>query len=288
MALRVGGNGNGNGRHRNGNGNGHWSAGKLALLALAILVVALLAWRQVERLAPPRATVWVASANLLPGSLVGAEDLKPVQLAARDASGAELGDRGEIEGRQLARAKREGEPFTSGDFAPQGNGGERPSLAAMLPEGRVLARVRVLLEDVIMFELRSGDHFEVLASFRDGRSGVVARDATLVGWVNPRLAQANQEDDDSDESWLAELVRMPNMGRGSGIPTQTTMLLALAPEDVVPLLEAQAAGGTLTVVLHGAKEVARGEPLRLTETRGQAIQVEMITGDSRERVQFVR
>ena len=61
-----------------------------------------------------------------------------------------------------------------------------------------------------------------------------------------------------------------------------SLLLALRPEDVVPLARAQAAGARISLVLHGRSEVREGRLLELPSPR--RTQVELIAGGKRQNV----
>ena len=88
---------------------------------------------------------------------------------------------------------------------------------------------------------------------------------------------------------MANLLAMPVVERGGGGPSATSatkLLVALEPEDVLPVTEAAATGGRLSMVLHGRREVQAGQMLTLPSAR--PVVVELIDGANRERIPFVQ
>lgn len=299
-------NGNGNGHNGNGhNGNGRAGVLKVLVLVLVVIVVAVLAWRLVDRWRGPVAEVWVAAADLAPGSLVGDDDLERDQRRVKKLPAGALVRQEAIAGRLLGRRKQAGDPFVGGDFrrASEGEPAPEPALAELLPEGRVLMEVLVPLENVVTRELRRGDRLDLLAtSRRNGRPQLVADDVYMLGWVDPnRLRQEQQDSEDEDagngdddaesqQSLIQSLLQTStrpaaSSARGPVMTRSSNLLLALNPEDVVPLAEARANGAALTVVLHGRKEVKDGQ---LLTVQGQSWGVEYITGAARGNVEFVQ
>jgi Flp pilus assembly protein CpaB len=288
---------NGNGRNGNGNGNGNGhgkSAAKIALLAIAVLAAGVLLFRQFERFSGPTREVWVASGNLSAGALLSAGDFQRASFRERDLpqDAVEAGPEGDLEGRQLVRPKQEGEPFVRGDVTtPRTPEQQAASLAELLPEGRVLTTVRVDVMSVLMNELRFGDRFEIVAAGGRAAARVVASDAYFLAWIDPSLlAEQNQRQPEASErprgGFLASLLATPpellnRGGGGGGAAGSTNLLLALYPEDVLPVKHAEAGGG-LSLVLHGKREVDEGRMLQLPA--GGTSTVELIAGDRRESV----
>lgn len=298
MAIKVK-NGNGNG-HKNGNGNGNHVVLKLAVLAVAILLVAFLSWRQFQRWRGPTQVVWVAASSLAPGSLLSADDFEAARLRAGDLPAGFLDQGSDPTGQRLARGVEQGEPLTASAFsAPDDSGSVEPSppLAELVPPGRVLVRVSVSLEDVVMHELRRGDRLDLLATTRDGRARVIASDAYLLAWVDPALLAQNRNanaannvsaEGDERQGLLEALISSAGatstQQQGSRISRVTRMLLALSPEDVLPVTSAQSSGA-IAIALHGQKEVADGTLLSLD---GRTWDIEYINGADRGRVAFVQ
>lgn len=219
---------------------------QIGLLALALLLVGVLGFRQVQRLMNQR-EVWVASSDLPAGSTIGPQNLKRVKLSESALPKGTLADANAIAGRELSRAKQAGEPFVGGDFQGQ----ERAAaVAEMVPEGRVLTTIRVNRGLVPYQNLKSGDRLDLISNGR-----VVAHDAYLVGQMVSKPTP-------------------PPTGRAALIPppiTQNTtaptigLILALHPEHALPVSRATAGRGTVQVVLHGKTEVASGQLIVLPE-----------------------
>jgi len=230
---------------------------QIGLLALALLLVGVLGFRQVQRLMNQR-EVWVASSDLPAGSTVGPQNLKRVKLAESALPKGTLADANAIAGRELSRAKQAGEPFVGGDFQGQ----ERAvAVAEMVPEGRVLTTIRVNRQLVPYQNLKGGDRLDIVSNGR-----VIAHDAYLVGQLVSKPP--------APPTGRSSLIPAPLMQN----PTTPTigLILAVYPEYALPLSRATA-GGALQVVLHGKTEVASGQLITLP----QRYPVEFIAGSRR-------
>lgn len=260
------------------NGNERRRYLQIGLLALALLLVAVLGFRQVRRWMTPTQEVWVASSSLPAGATIGAENLKRARVAETSLPQGVLDARA-IAGRELSRAKQEGEPFVRDDFTGVTEV-EEAAIAEMVPEGRVLTTIRVHKELVPYKNLKSGDRVDIVSIDNGGRGDgfarVIARDAYVVGTMYAKAAPPQAQ-----RTGLAALIP-PASSRGSGGSPTVGLLLGLAPEDALPLAQATGSGDTIQVVLHGKAEVASGQLLELPE-RGAA-GVEFIAGASRKRL----
>ncbi len=295
MQLKLKKNGNGN---AHGNGGGRGNALKIALLVVAVALAGFLIYRLAGRLGGPATEVWVARSPLEAGSVVGAGDLEAVTLRGRPVPEGAVTDRSQIEGRRLTRPLAAGEPFVGGALArPQRAQEQARSLTEMLPPGRVLTRVLIDIDSVLMSELEFGDRFEIVASGgtsvpEQPAARVVASDVFFFAWVDPGLLAAggggNGSQQPQQEGLLANLLATPVLERGGGprATSSTKLLVALEPEDVLPVTEAAAAGSRLSMVLHGRREVAEGRMMTLPSAR--PVVVELIDGNRREKVPFVQ
>jgi hypothetical protein len=298
MAISIKKNGNGhNGNGRNGNGhNGNGSFLKIAVLIAALLLATFLGYRQVDRWLGSGESVWVATAGLAPGSLVGEGDLERMRMRTGEVPDGAIADRGRIEGQRLSRAKQEGDAFVASDFEQRRQQNERPPLAELLPEGRVMTEVPLWAENVLFKEMRRGDRIDILASgrSREGRgvSRTVARDVYFIGFVDPNLLRETTQPSNGNgerQGLLEALISSSGVGRGTGpvLTTVTNALVGLYPGDVFPVTEARAQGLSLSLVLHGRHEVEKGELLTFNGQRDSWL-VEYITGSTRGRVEFVQ
>ncbi|HEX6900183.1 MAG TPA: SAF domain-containing protein [Thermoanaerobaculia bacterium] len=263
------------------NGLDRTSLTRGAILLLVFGLVGILLIRQVNRFRGKPVELWVASANLAPGTVVQAGQLTKKTVREPSLPNNVVLDRGIIEGRQLAKAKAAGSPFFRTDFAPPDRG---PGLAGILPEGRVLVLVRLRGSpiDQLAEQLRFGDRLDIVAS-GGAWTALVAQDTFFLGWIAPQPA-ANDAGEGGgligSLTAAAERSQAPQEGAAS------PLLLGVHPSDAVPLAEAQAAGLTLAPVLHGKNEVEKGKKLVLTRPRFD--EIELITGAKRERIPLSR
>jgi SAF domain len=222
---------------------------QIGLLALALLLVAVLGFRQVQRLMTPKKEVWVASSDLPAGSTLGPQNLRRAKVAESALPKGALLDANAIAGRELARPKQAGEPFTGSDFA----GSEKEiAVAELIPEGRVLTTIRVDRRLVPYQNLKSGDRLDLVVA--NGNPRVVAHDAYLVGRILPRPP--------AEPTGRSTLIP-PAPSRGNSTPSTIGLILAVFPGDALPI--SKFAGGSLRVVLHGKAEVASGNLIELPE-----------------------
>jgi Flp pilus assembly protein CpaB len=252
---------------------------QIGLLALALLLVAVLGFRQVQRWISPEQEVWVASADLGPGTTLGSHNLKKAKVATSSLPRGAVVDARALSGRELSRPKQEGAPFVREDFA---NGSTSTvAVAEMVPEGRVLTTIRVPKGLVPYKNLKNGDRVDLISIA--GRSGggyarVVASDAYLVGMIFSQ--QAAQNRNGGRRNSLADLVASSSP-RPKTDPT-LGLVLAVHPEDALPLAQAYGGRNRLQVVLHGSAEVASGQLLELPER--EAAGVELIAGNKSQRL----
>jgi len=249
---------------------------QIGLLAFALLLVAILGFRQVQRMVTPQKEVWVASSDLAPGTTVGPTNVKRVKIAESALPKGALLDARAIAGRELSRPIPAGQPFVGGDFANAET--QAVAVAQMVPEGRVLTTIRVPKGLVPYRNLKSGDRVDLVA-VNAGRGGdgsvrVVARDAYLMGMIFSEQAARP-----APRNSLAELVASSST-QSKGDPT-LGLVLALHPEDALAVSQAYAQT-QIQVVIHGSAEVASGNLLQLPD-RGAA-GVEFIAGSKVERL----
>lgn len=241
---------------------------------VAVLALALLAWRQVSRLQDRGSLdAWVASAGLVSGQTIGPEDLRLARIRGPEGSGV-IRNRAEIQGRQLTRRKQEGTPFTAEDFASAPV--QAPALSESIPEGRVLFPMPVTPHLFSSQRLRRGDRIDLVAAERDGVARLVARDAFLMGQSRSERAQAVQEERRTGPFGID----LAGPSRAKEPPL--FMYLAVHPEDALPLSEAQATGATIRIVMHSRSDVTAGRVTDLAMDRDQV--VELITGPERSSV----
>lgn len=260
----------------NGNGNGHSKPYlKIALLALAVVLVGILLYRQIDRLAGPKRTVWVPRSNLALGAVVDEDDFKAVRVREDEVPRGAVTDVRQVAGRTLVRVKAAGTPLVASDFATtQGGSG---SIAGLVPEGRVLMTLRVSDRKLPFPELRRGDRLDLLATGGRGQGTSVASDAYFLGWIRPADDQTG-----SEESARIFGIDISPPGRAPADGT-VSLLLALRPEDVYNVARAESTAAPVSIVLHGQSEVQEGRLLELPVAPDPA-RVELIAGATRKTV----
>lgn len=257
---------------------------RIAVLAVALILVAVLLFRQVQRFRGDF-EVWVAASDLAPGAEVTKANLKAIRVRESEIPGTVLREQGAILGKRLARAKRAGTPFFRADFAPPDQG---PGLAGILPEGRVLVFLPLASLPLaeLVEQLRFGDRFDVVAfgPLKSGGQGAVplVHDAFFVGWVAERPAAEGAKKSEGLGGQIAEALASSSGQGGGANAAKSPLLLAVHPWEAMPLAEAQASGAPLSLVLHGRSEVEKGKVLTLPMPRFG--EVEVITGGKREKI----
>jgi hypothetical protein len=254
-----------------------------AILLLVFVLVGILVVRQVNRFRGIPVDLWIAAADLPPGTVVQGRQLAKRTLREPNLPADVILDRGIIEGRQLAKAKAAGSPFFRTDFAAPDRG---PGLAGILPEGRVLvlARLRGTPIDQLADQLRFGDRLDIVAS-GGAWTALVTQDAFFLGWIAPQPARSGAGSEGGSGGLVSSLTAAAT--RSQAPPEAVSpLLLGVHPQDAVPLAEAQAAGLTLAPVFHGKRELEKGKRLILTRPRFE--EIELISGAKRERIPLSR
>lgn len=256
---------------------------RIAVLAVALILVAVLLFRQIQRFRGDL-EVWVAATDLAPGAEIGTASLKSLRVRESEIPGTVLREKSAIEGKRLARAKRAGTPFFRADFAPPDQG---PGLAGIVPKGRVLVFLPLssLPLAELVEQLRFGDRFDVVAfgPLRSGGNGAVplVHDGFFVGWVSEPPPAEGAKKSEGLGGQIADALASSS-GQGGSDASQSPLLLAVQPWEAMPLAEAQASGAPLSLVLHGRTEVESGKVLTLPMPRFG--EVEVITGGKREKI----
>jgi hypothetical protein len=182
---------------------------------------------------------------------VGPQNLKRVKVSESALPKGTLADANAIAGRELSRPKQEGEPFVGGDFQGQE---KIAAVAEMVPEGRVLTTIRVPRGLVPYRNLKGGDRLDIVSV--GGAARVVAHDAYLIGQLVPSKPPAQP-------TGRASMIPPP-MAQNT-TPATIGLILALHPEDALPLAQATSGRGQVQVVLHGKAEVASGQLIELPQ-----------------------
>ena len=143
-----------------------------ALLAVAALVLALRSSPETGARAPATVGVAVAAADLPPGSVLTATDLRLARLPPDVVPSGVAADPEALVGRVVTGGVRAGEPLT--DVRLVGAG-----LTALLPEGQVAVPVR-LADLAVAGLVGTGDRVDVLATATDAAAAEVVAAGALV------------------------------------------------------------------------------------------------------------
>lgn len=240
------------------------------IFVLSGILVSVLGVRQVSRMSS--VDTWVASADLSPGQTITRAMLRPDR--AREVSGI-ITDPRHLIGKTLMAAKAEGEAFVSTELAspPQSR------LSQVIPEGKVLYTLIPRKDTIPISQLQPGDRFDVLARDRLGEVRTIARSVQLIGTLNSKNGSQNEP---SGRGLLASLATLPDQG-SKNPNTGTPLVVAVSPHEVYPLAMIGAEDTEVTLVLHGATEVEKGELLNVTPDPNRR-RIEVVNGLTREHV----
>lgn len=247
-----------------------------AVIVVSLSLLGVLGQRQYVRATTQEA--WVAAKDLPAGYVVTRADLALGRVNGSKPEGM-VGQIDKIVGRRLAVDKPEGAAFSSADFVPE----ERPWLAAMVPEGRVIFTMvpdRHLLP--YSRQLRGGDRFDILMTARGGQVHPLAFDVILLGMLHdPQGARAEPR----GRGLLTALASSSPSDDTSAAAESHLLVLAVKPEHVLPLASAQGAQGRISFVVHGQNEVREGKRLAVVPSKRS---VEIFAGLDRSRVTVTR
>jgi Flp pilus assembly protein CpaB len=253
---------------------------QLVVFILAIGLLGLLGYRQLDRVLTPRRTVAVLSKALKAGEQLSAEHLTMTNLRSKHLSDAVLDDPGVAIGRILARNKREGEPIYPSDLARSSVGPKTP-LAELVPEGRVITTMMLTNLTIPYRELKGGDRVDILAAGSSTRgqrsSSVIVRDAYVLGYLAPPVTRS--------EPRRGLLGIMSSAEKKKKTPPG--LMLAVFPQDVLPLAEIDGTGVHVKLALHNSKTVKEDNMLRV-ERVPQSRTIDVIAGDKRESVEVAQ
>ncbi|MGH9421594.1 MAG: SAF domain-containing protein, partial [Thermoanaerobaculia bacterium] len=218
----------------NDRGRGRISIPYVLTIAVALLLVAALAARQLTRANAIR--VIAARDSIQSGERIDVSKLAVVDLPKGSVPTGAVIDATAIMGRVIQRTVTKGQPITAADFAAP----VTPTkwLSDSPPAGRVVVTVAVPGTLLPVQQLRLGDQLELLGVSHDGKSKVVGRDAYYLGAI-----QAARHE--TARGPLEGLVQSTQRDRR---PTGVVgLVLAVRPEDVTPIAQAEAKGDSIAL-----------------------------------------
>lgn len=235
----------------------------MVLFFASSVLASVLGLRQVERFTTEPG--WVASRDIPAGKFITRAFLEEARI--KDSAHI-ITEPKQLIGKQLRINKKSGEPFSLDDLSTP----KTPTLAQVVPAGRVLYTLKPDPHGIPVEQLRGGDRLDVLAR---NRSGVhkVASDVRLIGVMRPGRSAKN---DGNVMSLIPQNSATTDGGR------VTSLVIAVQPHEVYPLANING-GDQVSLVLHGAQDLARGGPLAI-QPKATHREVEMVQGLSRSKV----
>jgi Flp pilus assembly protein CpaB len=235
----------------------NWRQGRFPWipLAVAIALLALLAFRIVYRIESGRPRVVVAAAELARDVELTPQSIAMAKAPRNIKHNGFLMAPEQALGRTLLIPKKAGEPIFASDLKKNG---EKPALSSIIPEGRVLTSLMLRNPVIPLRDLQRGDRLDVIASgkpeagIREAR--VVAKDAYVVGFARP---DQKREENGQSKDMLGISIKPPAQSR-SEQPVYEILILAVEPRAVMPLASVGGSEYVITLVLHGREEVRRG------------------------------
>lgn len=237
----------------------------LVLFAVALVIIGILVVRQVRR--ATSSEVWVARQALAPGAKVTSSSLELKRIANDSIPADAVREPSQVVGRTVAKAVQSGQPITTKDI-----GGSATIWAAnVIPAGRVLATVHCTSGSLPTAEMREGDRIDILAVGKDGATRQVGHDTYMMAVIKGAAG--------GGASNVGGMIVPPIFRSRPSGSVVVGLLLALHPEDVAPIAQAEAAGERFKFVLQ-----KRGETQVNILTARNAGHVDLITGSHREKV----
>ena len=254
---------------------------QLTVLVGVAAIVGFLAIRQVQRVFGNTRPVVIAAAALPAGTQLRADHLEVVKARAKQVPATAFRKRGDVEGRTLQNGKRPGQAITDEDFqvrsVPTGT-----QLSNLIPEGRVLTTLTLRNITVPQQDLRQGDRIDILSSRPDSPSTaarLVVSDAYLVGYLSVNTGRGrNQRGQTLMGVDLQPSLPSKSAGASRGL------ILALHPDDVLPLAQVDGSSAHISLVLHSRESVDKGEMLTIADPEPPHQTVDVIIGAQREKV----
>ena len=266
----------------NYNQRGRISIPYVVTVGIALLLAAGLMARQVSRASSTQ--LLVARVPISPGEQIVAAKLGLAKVARSAIPAGALLDPNLVTGRTAIRAIAAGSAISAADV---GTVTKAVFLADAPPPGRVVITLSVPGTLLPVQQLRNNDQMEVLAVSRDGKSRVVGRDAFFLGSMQTKAP--------ARPSGLSALVA--SASRSAPAAGVRGLVLAVRPEDVSPIAQAEARGDRITFAIHGRTEVQSGHlldvsprvpPRTYAPRSSKPAEVELIAGSQRGKVTVPR
>lgn len=236
----------------------------MVLFFASSLLASVLGLRQVERFSSEPG--WVASRDISAGQFITPAFLEKARI--KDSAHL-ITEPEKLIGKQLRINKKSGEPFSLDDLSTP----KTPTLAQVVPAGRVLYTLKPDPHGIPVEQLRGGDRLDVLVRNRGGVHKV-ASDVRLIGVMRPGRSTQNGGN-------VMSLIPQ-NSAASSG--RAISLVIAVQPHEVYPLASISG-GDQVSLVLHGTEDLAQGGPLAI-QPKATHREVEMVQGLSRSKIQL--
>lgn len=240
--------------------------GSMVLFFASSVLASVLGLRQVERLNTEPG--WVANMDIPAGQFITSAFLREARV--KDDNNI-ITEPKLLIGKQLRVAKKSGDAFSLDDLSTS----KSKTLAQVVPSGRVLYTLKPDPNSIPVEQLRGGDHLDVLVRNRHGVHKV-ATNVRLIGVMRPGH---NNKSADGAMSLLPQ-----KKSATAGGQNVSSLVIAVRPHEVYPLASI-GSGDRVSLVLHGAKDLARGTPLSV-KPKATHREIEMVQGLSRSKVQL--
>ncbi|MEO8380624.1 MAG: SAF domain-containing protein [Acidobacteriota bacterium] len=265
---------------KHADGRSRLSIPYLVTISIAVIVAVALGARQVSRTSSTR--MIVARNAIRPGERIDTTKLLFADVSRNAIPSGAFTDASTLIGTTATRPIGPGSAITAADVA-------RTAPVAWLadapPPGRVVITVSVPGTLLPVSQLQMGNQLELLAVTRDGRSRVIGRDAFFIGSMQSRA--------EARAPGLAGMVASSSAGAGRKPSGVIGLVLAVRPEDVSPIAQAEATGDRITFAIHGRRETLSGHLLQIdpraaprakSPHRAASTEVELIAGAQRGKV----
>ncbi len=252
----------------------------LIMILAALGIAAQLAYRQYLRIGHAKRAVVVAATRLIPGMVIAPQHIQVVEAQEKKIPLGALVRAKDVVGRQVTKPIEKGSALLGDDVTASGIA---QGLARAVPEGRVLTSLTLLNATIPHQDLRQGDRVDILAAGyakdQTRTAYVVARNVIVVGYTTPPVR------DTPNNSLFG--VDMGITGEGSREENRPILLVALKPQDVLPVAQIDGMPDVrVSLVLHGTEEVKSGQLLSVERTPPFYTSVQVILGAQSHEVTF--
>jgi Flp pilus assembly protein CpaB len=255
-------------QRRRSDSNRGLSASQLLLLGITALVILYFGYRQIDRHFGSTEVV-VAKQPIALGQAVNRDQVKLSRVSKDEVPDDAIERIGDVVGKTIRRGVEKGGVLKGKDFAARQV--NQTDLKTFIPEGRVLYGLNVSNQTLPGYGIMQGDSIDIMVAGASSENqvriaNVLVRDVLMVGYS----ISGGGDSGGGDQGSGFGIDIPPPSSRDDDDEVSTLLMLAVRPEDVVRLAEADGAGQHLAIVLHGKAE--DGED-RLKVTNRERVQL---------------